>query len=244
MAVDDYIFSTLSDKAETCLRFYAWERPTVSLGYSQSIENVVDQEYCRKHGIDIVRRMTGGKLVLHHKEITYSLCSTDTGMFSDNLAGSYKLISEALMSGLRLMGLEPCQADSTPADYVKGNLPCFSYPAKDELAVKGKKIIGSAQKREGAKFLQHGSLPLEQDQKMLSRISFLTGKSEEIRMMPLTAALGRRESFSWIAEHLAEGFKRFFNITLHPKAFTPAEQNEIDRIEQERHRNPAWLNRS
>lgn len=244
MAVDDYLFSSLKEEPETFLRFYGWERPTASLGYSQPIKKVVDREYCQSHGIDIVRRITGGKLVLHHQELTYSICSSDTGLFSDNLAGSYELISGALITGLRLMGLEPRQAEAAPVNYVKGNLPCFSYPAKDEIEVQGKKIIGSAQKREGTKFLQHGSLPLEQDQKKLGRISFLAQQHEKIRMMALSAALGRKESFTWVAERLAEGFKSFFKIDLVPRTFTAAEKKEIDRIEQERHCAPAWINRT
>ena len=82
MAIDDYLFQSLSSDHQTFLRFYRWERPTVSLGYSQDIRKVVDVNYCRKQGIDIVRRMTGGKLVLHHKEVTYSLCSSDEDTFT------------------------------------------------------------------------------------------------------------------------------------------------------------------
>ncbi|MGB6338672.1 MAG: hypothetical protein WBF32_02770, partial [Candidatus Aminicenantaceae bacterium] len=82
MAVDEYLYQSLTEEAHTIVRFYAWKNPTVSLGYSQKVLEVADVEFCKKHGIDIVRRMTGGKLVLHHKEVTYSLASSDTEVFT------------------------------------------------------------------------------------------------------------------------------------------------------------------
>jgi len=176
MAVDDFLFRSLSGEPQTYLRFYGWERPTVSLGYSQDIRKVVDVEYCQKQGIDIVRRMTGGKLVLHHKEVTYSLCSSDKETFTSTLADSYRLISQALMRGFEKMGLKSYLADAPPNSYVRGNLPCFSFPARDEIEVEGKKLVGSAQKRAGSKFIQHGSIPLEEDEGFLAHVSFLKRK--------------------------------------------------------------------
>jgi len=123
MAVDDFLFRSLSSEPETYFRFYRWERPTVSLGYSQDIRKVVDVEYCRKQRIDIVRRMTGGKLVLHHKEVTYSLCSSDRETFTSTLADSYRLVSQALIRGFEKMGLKSYLADAPPNSYVRGNLP-------------------------------------------------------------------------------------------------------------------------
>ncbi|MGB6865586.1 MAG: hypothetical protein WBE11_07820, partial [Candidatus Aminicenantaceae bacterium] len=59
MAVDEYLFQSLTEEPQTIVRFYAWKNPTVSLGYSQKVLEVADVEFCKKHGIDIVRRMTG-----------------------------------------------------------------------------------------------------------------------------------------------------------------------------------------
>jgi lipoate-protein ligase A len=114
MAVDEYLFQTLTEEPQTIVRFYAWKNPTVSLGYSQKASDVVDIDFCKKNGIDIVRRMTGGKLVLHHKEVTYSLASSDTEIFTATLADSYRLISEALMNGLEKMGLVSALANPAP----------------------------------------------------------------------------------------------------------------------------------
>ncbi len=239
MAVDDFLFNSLSENPETCLRFYSWKNPTVSLGYSQSVKRVVNRDFCRKRGIEIVRRITGGKLVLHHKEATYSICSSDTELFSVTLADSYRLISEALMNGLKNMGLAPRLATAPPVSYVKGNLPCFSYPAKNEIEIKGMKIVGSAQKRRGKKFLQHGSLPLETDDAMQMAVAS-SQKIENLQMLSLSQALGKRVTFGWAAEHLAEGISEYFGVQLRPKVFDSEEMAFIRKLQKEKYENPDW----
>ncbi|UCC39785.1 MAG: lipoate--protein ligase family protein [Candidatus Aminicenantes bacterium] len=240
MATDDFLFQSLGENSQTYLRFYQWESPTVSLGYSQSVERVVDVEYCQKHGIDIVRRMTGGKLVLHHKEVTYSLCSLDEEVFTSTLSGSYRLISEALMKGLEKMGLEPFLADAPPDSYLKGNLPCFSYPARNEIGVNGKKIVGSAQKRMGSRFIQHGSIPLEKDENLLRSVSLSEGKDSDVRMTSISRELGKKVSFEWVVNHLIEGISEYFNVEMKSKTFDSTEKVEIFRVQKERYAAKGW----
>jgi lipoate-protein ligase A len=240
MAVDDFLFRSLSSELQTYLRFYGWEGPTVSLGYSQDIWKVVDVEYCQKNGIDIVRRMTGGKLVLHHKEVTYSLCSSDKGTFTSTLTDSYRLISQALMRGFEKMGLNSYLADAPPNSYVRGNLPCFSYPARNEIEVEGKKIVGSAQKRAGSKFIQHGSIPLEEDEGFLGLVSFLKKEDSKARMISLSQALGKKVSFDWAVERLTSGISEFFKISFKPKIFDAEEKEAISKLQKERYANKDW----
>jgi lipoate-protein ligase A len=244
MAVDDFLFRSLSSEPQTYLRFYRWKRPTVSLGYSQDIRKVVDVEYCQKKGIDIVRRVTGGKLVLHKNEVTYALCSSDKETFTSTLADSYRLISQGLMRGLEKMGLESCLADSPPNSYARGNLPCFSYPARDEIEVKGKKIVGSAQKRAGSKFIQHGSIPLEEDEGFLAPVSFLKNEDSKGRMISLSEALGKKVSFDWAVERLTSGISEFFKINFKPKVFSAEEKEAILKIQKERYSNKDWTYRA
>jgi len=241
MAVDDFLFHSLGDDPVTYVRFYAWERPTVSLGYSQSLYKVVDVEFCNANGIDIVRRLTGGKLVLHHEEVTYSVCSSDERMFTATLQESYKMISEALMCGLEKMGLHPYLAETPPSSYVRGTLPCFSFPARNEIEINGKKIIGSAQKRMGKRFLQHGSIPGKNNEEMLKSVSFMTPDSNNIRMMSLSEALGRDVGFDEVVACLTEGISDYFGVILRPKIFTEEERKEIQKILKERHDNPEWI---
>ena len=240
MAVDELLFQSLTDEPQTFLRFYSWKNPTVSLGYSQKAPEVADVEFCKKNGIDIVRRMTGGKLVLHHKEVTYSLASSDTDVFTTTLNDSYRHISEALMTGLKKMGLAPSLASPAPQEYVRGNLPCFSYPSRNEVEVQGKKIIGSAQKRVGPKFLQHGSIPLEEDDDLLTSISLLEGANEQIRMISLTEALGRPINFSQAVEIFTQGIEGYFGVWLNKINLGDNEKETIRQIQKDKYGNPTW----
>jgi lipoate-protein ligase A len=240
MAVDEFLFRSLADRPETSVRFYRWTRPTVSLGYSQDFARVVDAAYCRENGIDIVRRITGGKLVLHDREVTYSVISSDTGTFSENLGDSYRLISRGLMAGLSLMGLEASLAGPPPQAYVRGALPCFSHPGLDEVETAGLKVIGSAQKRVGAKFLQHGSIPLVKDEALLRSVSFLDREASGLRMTSLSEALGRPVDFDPAVRSFVSGLEEFFGVEFSPLAFGDEDRAAIRRLQELRYARTEW----
>jgi lipoate-protein ligase A len=241
MAIDEYLFQSLDENPQTLVRFYQWEKPTVSLGYSQKISNVLNLRYCQDQGIDIVRRITGGKLVLHHNEITYSLCSSDSQTFTSSLQCSYRLISQGLIRGLEKMGLKPSLAQVTPFHYKKGNLPCFSYPALDEIEIAGKKIVGSAQRRIGRRFIQHGSVPLEENYELLKAVSFSDKEEAPLHFISLSQALGLPVSFEWAVEHLKAGISEYFGVNLEPRSFNAREWEIILKIQKGRYENENWM---
>ena len=240
MAVDEHLFRTLSDAPRTVVRFYQWERPTASLGYGQDAGRVLDLEFCRANGVDVVRRMTGGKLVLHHHEVTYSVCSSDVETFGSTVAGSYRLISEGLIQGLARLGLNPVLAGAPPSSYARGTMPCFAHPGRDEVVIDGRKIIGSAQKRAGAKFLQHGSIPLLADEDLLKAVSRKREGTDEIRMISLSEAVGRPVSFESAVEHLASGLAEFFGIVFEPLKMTDEDLAAIEHLRETRYATDAW----
>jgi lipoate-protein ligase A len=240
MAVDDYLFQSLGEEATTNLRFYRWEKPTVSIGRSQTAEKVVNLDFCRQNGIDIVRRITGGKLVLHHKEVTYSVCSSDTDIFSHKLMDSYKLISEALNRGLQRMGIESHLAKETPSDYARGTMPCFAQPARNEIEMNGNKIIGSAQKRTGKKFIQHGSIPIEKQAEQLISVSRSGKKESIVKMTSLSEALGKNVDFDWAVERFVTGMSDYFSVRLTPRVFSVKELAAIQKIQEGCYEDSDW----
>jgi len=241
MAVDEHLFESLdAETPHTILRFYAWKRPTVSIGYSQKAESIIDVDFCRTNGVDIVRRITGGKLVLHHKEVTYSLMSTDNDTFPPTVAGSYQAVSEALMVGLREMGLNPRLAEVSPEAYARDHRLCFSYPARNEVEVAGKKIIGSAQKRIGPRFIQHGLIPLEDNEKLLALVALSRKSEEKIRMMTLSEALGKDVDFEWAVPFLCKGIADYFGVDLKSRTLKEKEIQAIQRIKNGRYANRSW----
>jgi len=240
MAVDEHLFRALLNEPHTYVRFYQWARPTASLGYGQNPAKVVDLDFCRANGVDVVRRMTGGKLVLHHRETTYSVVSSDVETFTGTLGGSYKLITQGLVKGLEAMALSAVLADKASAFYAKGTMPCFSHPAQDEVELDGRKIIGSAQKRIGERFLQHGSIPLHGDEDLLKAVSFLRSDPSRIRMTSLSEALGRPVDFAETVERLTEGLAAFFQIDFEPIVFGPKDRADIENLSRRKYATDEW----
>ncbi len=240
MAVDEYLFARAREGKRTVLRFYRWESPTVSLSYGQEAARATDLDFCRANGIDIVRRMTGGKAVLHLRELTYSLASSDTETFTPTLQDSYRLISLALLMGLDLMGLSARLAPAPPPSYIRGTMPCFAFPARGEVEIGGRKIIGSAQKRIGASFIQHGSIPIDKDETLLKAVARFDTEDAKVSMTSLSEALGRPVAFDWAALRFSLGFSQFFGVELEPLSLDEKAWQEISGIEAERYGNHAW----
>ncbi len=240
MAVDEFLFRRLTDEPVTIVRFYRWARPTVSLGFGQKTARVVDLEFCRLNGVDVVRRPTGGKLVLHDREVTYAVVSSDAEMFTSTLGGSYQWISQGLVKGLEAFGLKPSLAGETPRDYVKGTMPCFSQPARNEIELDGRKIIGSAQKRTGNRFLQHGSIPLAGDEDLLRAVSLRKEDPSKILMTSLSEALDRPVSFDEAVDRFIGGLASFGGIDFKPFAFGKEERAAIESLRLRKYATEAW----
>jgi|Deesub1362B_J571_1020462.scaffolds.fasta_scaffold01507_7 lipoate-protein ligase A len=240
MAIDEFIFSLVKKEKKTILRFYQWEKPTISLGYFQKVNEAVNLNYLKEKNFDLVRRITGGKLVLHNKEITYSIASSEVNIFTNSLKNSYKLISQALCLGLSKIGINAQLASRKDFSYLSKSLPCFSYPAQDEIKVNDKKLVGSAQKREGKCFLQHGSIPIEGDYEILKELtSKLTPKFEK-NMISLKEILCRDINFSEVISCLVQGFKEFFQVEFENKTFSDQEKKEILILQKEKYESPSW----
>lgn len=126
------------------LRLYQWSPPAISIGYFQSLEAEVKTEVCKKQGIDIVRRITGGGAVFHDKELTYSLVMPEKNMPSE-IIKSYEMICALIVNALRDLKIKA------------------SFHPINDILVKNKKISGNAQTRKQGMLLQHGTILLDVD---------------------------------------------------------------------------------
>lgn len=177
MAVDQKLLARAqSGETIPSLRFYAWNPPAVSLGRFQKIETAVNAEACKHRSIDIVRRITGGRAVLHHQELTYSIVARlDNPLFPSDVLGAYKIIATGLLAGLRNLGI-PAEMVSRGGRHTalvkkEGKDPaCFSSLSWYEIVAGGRKIVGSAQRRLSHAFLQHGSILLDYDANLESEV--------------------------------------------------------------------------
>jgi lipoate-protein ligase A len=122
-------------------------------------------------------------------------------------------------------------------------MPCFAYPARDEIEIDGRKIVGSAQKRVGSRFLQHGSIPLQDDEDLLKRISVAPDEVSSLKRTSLTEALGRVVDRQWAVECLVEGIAEHFAVRFEPLTLEAEADNAIRRIQERRYEDEVWTMR-
>ena len=228
MAVDEALWMNLETGGSTrpVLRLYEWEPPAFSLGRHQKASKVVDLDFCRQRDFGVVMRPTGGKVVLHQDEITYSVAAPlDAPAFSGGLAETYGAIAAALAGSLQILGLPATLEQRQRAASPKEPSPCFLVPTQKEILVRGKKVIGSAQRRGRRAFLQHGSIPIRLDYEALA-----LGTRN-----PLDCVRGYREAFAGLGEFipgldrdtlrsaLVRGFRATFPGNWEEAELTPAE---------------------
>ena len=213
MAIDEELLREAGKAgALPVLRFYAWSPPAVSLGRFQDAERAVNAEACRRRGFDIVRRITGGRAVLHREELTYSIIApAGIGQFPNNVLGTYKVIAAGLLEGLGELGIaaEMVSRSGRHAAKVKSSPrepACFSSPSWYEILVKGRKIIGSAQRRVGGAFLQHGSILIGYDPALEAEIIPGGGMTDAVTC--LRTELGREVRPEEVKKAFREGFAR------------------------------------
>ena len=217
MAVDEELLSR-AQAAETLpvLRFYTWDPPAVSIGKFQKIETAVNADACKRRGFDIVRRITGGRAVLHNKELTYSIIARiDDPLFPSTVLGTYKVIAAGLVTGLRNLGIpaEMVSRGGRNADLVEkkaSNPACFSSPSWYEIVVHGKKIVGSAQRRLSNAFLQHGSILLEYDQALEAEV--IPGGCSDNTVTSIKQELGRDIPLTEVKQAFIAGFSESLGI--------------------------------
>jgi lipoyl(octanoyl) transferase len=200
MALDEALMSRARETGEFTLRVYSWSTPTLSFGRNQSARRLYDLDRIRSRGLRVVRRPTGGRAILHHREITYSVTAptSDAG----DLRQSYDRINRVLVAGLERLGVRTEIATPTERAALPGPSPCFDAPSAGELVLNGKKLAGSAQWRTDGALLQHGSILIEDDQSSLADLMVDTRPSVPTPAT-LAGALGHSPSPRTLAAALA-----------------------------------------
>lgn len=221
MAVDEAVSGAVgSGTAPPTLRFYAWRPAAVSLGYAQRVESAVDPVACARRGLQIVRRPTGGRAVLHGDDLDYSLALPRGGWPGCSVRESSRRIADGLVEGLRALGVEACLADGPPAP---GRSPaCFASPSGCEVVVGARKLVGSAQRRTHQALLQQGALLLRLDPALSREV--LRGADLDGRAVGLEELLGHPPDPRAVAAALAEGLGRTLGIRWRAGGLHPAEE--------------------
>ncbi len=234
MAIDEALLLLNSEgKSPNTVRFWRWQPSAVSLGCFQSVEREVDLQAAKRHGIDVVRRITGGGAVFHDYggELTYSVVCRQEDVPQD-IIESYKLICDGLVRGLGLLGLRA------------------EFRAVNDVQVNGRKISGSAQTRRWGSVLQHGTVLVSPDVRLmfeLLRVSpekisdkFIASVFE--RVTTVERETGRRPSFDEVRNAMIEGFEKSLGIGFVSGELT-AQELELAAGLKPKYASTEWLRR-
>jgi len=247
MAVDEVLLDGVAaGGAPATLRFYEWAPPCLSLGYFQPFE-VVDVAGCGAIGVDVVRRPTGGRAILHDRELTYSvalplrLLGDDGGVLS-----SYHRLSLALERGLNQLGVPVVLAPETAGQPAPDHGPvCFDRASAHEILLHGRKLVGSAQVRRATAILQHGSILIEpRIDRLLACLRLPDAPAGQIEDgVAGLAEVGNFEP-ARIASELADAFAEQFGVRLVQGPLRPDERRAAEALAASKYQTEAWTERA
>ncbi len=249
MAVDVTLLErAAAGDAVPTLRLYAWQPFCLSIGVGQRAHDA-DPDRLRAAGIDLIRRPTGGRAVLHADEVTYSLTlPAGHPLAAGNILDSYRRISAGLIAALERLGaaVEPRPLDARPDQ--PPSPVCFEVASDYEITARGRKLIGSAQMRRAGAVLQHGSLPLSGDPGAIGALLRYPDEAARAAAQSavrahattLTDVLGSAPSVGAVQAALIAGFTETFDVTLTPGTLSPAERDQADALYAARFAADSW----
>jgi lipoate-protein ligase A len=246
MAIDEAISRAVQAGAVLpTLRFFGWNPACLSLGQAQPGADV-DRAACRALGVEVVRRPTGGRAILHIDELTYSVIAPDTEpRVAGTIVDSYRRLSEGLLHGLRLMGVPTQQAERLDGHDRAAGPVCFEVLSNYEIVFNGKKLVGSAQMRKSSVVLQHGTLPLHGDIGRIAECLVARPDPARVRRRATTveAAIERVLAFDDAARFMAQGMAETLNLDLQVGALIDQERDWADELRREKYAADEWTYR-
>lgn len=236
MAVDEAI---LRSCAEGCVpptvRVYSWDRPSISIGCMQpAAPDILDLDYCRQEGIEVVRRITGGRAVVHGSDVTFSLAIREIDLPEGcaNVIASHRWLMGGVVTGLRRLGID---ADIGPerSDATDASTDCFARVAECDVRVGRTKVVGSAQVRRFGALMEQGSTPYAPPGFNTARVF-----GQAVRAAAGSPLYGF--SHSSIAGALIHGFRELANPELEPAPLTRHEAETAAELAREVYSTLEW----
>lgn len=250
MALDELMVEWLS-KGEigSTLRFYGWSPAGISIGRFQDANKKIDFQQAADYGVEIVRRQTGGRAVLHDQELTYSVAVPESHpAMPRSIKEAYLVISRGLSEGYLELGINADLAIPNAPAQTTDSAVCFDKSSWYELLVEGKKAAGSAQMRKKGIILQHGSIPLEIDRvKLFDLFSYpsveLKQRARDAfkgKAIAINEAVERPYNFDEVKAAFKRGFEKGLGIELETLTLSQAQLVEIDTLAETKYKHLDW----
>ncbi|PLT30265.1 lipoate--protein ligase family protein [Peribacillus deserti] len=225
------------------IRFYEWNPPGMSVGYFQKVHGRIDVEAVHNKGFQLVRRMTGGRAVLHDQELTYSvIVGEQHPKMPKTVTEAYRVISQGLLEGFRELGIDAELAVPDKGKIIgkTNSAVCFDESSWYELIAGGRKSAGSSQCRQKGVILQHGSIPLEIDEEILfdcfiyanERVKERARKAFQGKAASINELTGKQSDMKEVKDAFYKGFQKGLDIILEPYKLTPEQLAEVKNIEE------------
>lgn len=237
MARDVGLMRRARETGESVFSIYGWTRPTLSFGRNQPAVGRYNREQIMSLGIDTVRRPTGGRALLHNREVTYSVTAPAGAGIA--LRESYEQINVILLAALARLGVRASVAKPRARAPQPSDLPCFAGPSRGELISDGGKLVGSAQWRHEGALLQHGSILIEDDQSLIPRVTLASDHTASVPPpATLTRALGRTPAVEEVTRALADAVRDIEDPQA--QAIDESEVRDYTTAELARFENEVW----
>ena len=236
MAVDECLMESVRRGGAPTLRFYGWSPPCLSLGRNQPAPPPESVARLQKAGVDLVRRRTGGRAVLHDDELTYAVVAP--ARLLGGARATYQVVHEVLHAGLHGAGVPVVMAAAGPARApIPSTSPCFAEPVAGELLADGRKIVGSAQVHRDGVLLQHGSILLRRSSR-LEEVEAAVGVPVEGLATYVAESAPRAVTAPELAESIANAWRERI-ADLEEAPLSPPEMAKIAPL-QEMFADPLW----
>lgn len=250
------------------IRFYTWELSALSIGYSQNPLKELDTDLCRSLNIPVIRRITGGKAIIHNSDLSYSVVfHYDGALQRHSILESQRVINNCLVDAIRKMGMdaglrlnEENRYDSLSAVSTEKSPFCFFIPAGNDIIVSKRKIVGSAQRRTKNAFIQHGSIFIDPPDDIEVRLLAGSGKKkkrvDDLGLKSSSGAFDRKDQqtgYTWINRHLLKriniqelqdnlikSFEKGFGVKIHRESLTRLETDMKEKLKEEKYIKDEW----
>ncbi len=242
MALDEAIaLSVRRQLSPPTLRFYGWNRASLSLGAFQRSAGL-NLAFCRTKGIPVVRRPTGGRAILHGEELTYSFSvRTDLPPFAKGLFESYRSISTAFIRGLGKLGIcAEAKKQKERGRTLTGSPLCFQSSSYGEILIENRKIVGSAQKRWQEGLLQQGSIPYAYDTETMQQVFGIAESARVHEGMTSLRNVMPDIDDTALKRAVAAAFEEVFGISLPTSHPSPEESRLAGELEEQKYLRESW----
>ncbi len=242
MAFDEATLQRASQDNVATLRFFDWDRPAITIGYAIDAPASLFLGECERRGVPVVRRVTGGGMVVHGSDLTYAITFPRRAIAPDEgLIETYRTINRAFAKALQRFGVESALLENAAASGRPAGA-CFARPTRYDLVVGDRKLVGNAQRRRGQWLLNHGSMLLDDGYREL--LPLLRDEAEAAAFaensVTLSSLVSRVPSRDALIEAIADAVGTVLGVRLEPASATNGELALADELAAGKYARQAW----